>query len=221
MSISKFKVFCSSAHYCALMISTFTFIGLSFQASANNTDLNPNHSYFVDGQTVGSWGVVLSDENNWMLHVKEKEGASAGSRVKMTRADYKGKDDAISLKWGRKKGKASFSLYGPAIDLSSLADRAALTMEIKVKKKPKGGVTIGMDCGYPCRAELNIQKTLRQLKIGEWTTYPIPINCFAAQGLDLKKINAIFMLSTDKPFEAQVANIRLELLPVGAPTCAK
>ncbi|MCF2948764.1 hypothetical protein L0668_11650 [Paraglaciecola aquimarina] len=204
-----------------LLSGLYFLFGLSQQTFANEQNLNSKYSYFVDGEPVGNWAVVLSDEDNWMLSVPEKEGVSAGNRLKMTRTAYKEKDDAVALKWGRKKGKASFSLYGPAIDLSELANRSALTMEIKVKKKPKGTVSLGMDCGYPCRGELNIQKTLRQLKISEWTTYPIPIDCFAAKGLDLRKINAIFMLSTDKPFEAQVANIRLELLPEGAPTCTK
>ncbi|MGJ8680018.1 putative glycoside hydrolase [Paraglaciecola sp.] len=202
-----------------IFISICVFV--SFQTAANSQATNPKYSYFIDGEPVGSWKVVLSDENNWMLPVPEKEGASAGNRLKMSRAEYKGPDNAVALKWGRKKGKSSFSLYGTAIDLSQFAARGALTMEIKIKKKPKGAVTVGMDCGYPCRGELSIHKTLRKLPINEWTTYPIPINCFASMGLDLSKINAIFMLSTDKPFEAQVANIRLELLPEGSPTCAK
>ena len=187
---------------------------------AQNSDLNPDFFYFFNGKTQGNWQIILGDEDNYMLPVTSDNAESAGKRMSLSRADYQAAGDALNLKWSRKKGRASFALYGANVDLSALENKAALTFELKVLKKPKGTVSLGMDCGYPCRGEMNIQKMLRDFEVDKWVTFPIPINCFKAKGLDLSKVNAPILLSADQPFEIEIANIRLELLPEGAPTCA-
>ena len=187
---------------------------------AQHTDLNPDFFYFFNGKTQGNWQIILGDEDNYMLPVTSDNGESAGKRMSLSRTDYQATGDALNLKWSRKKGRASFALYGANVDLSALENKAALTFELKVLKKPKGTVSLGMDCGYPCRGEMNIQKMLRDFEVDKWVTFPIPINCFKAKGLDLSKVNAPILLSADQPFEIEIANIRLELLPEGAPTCA-
>lgn len=187
---------------------------------AQNEALNPDFFYFFNGKTQGNWQIILGDEDNYMLAVTTDSAESAGKRVSLSRADYQATGDALSLKWSRKKGRASFALYGANVDLSALEDKAALTLELKVIKKPKGTISLGMDCSYPCRGEMNIHKMLRDFELDKWTTFPIPINCFKAKGLDLSKVNAPILLSADQPFEIEIANIRLELLPEGAPTCA-
>lgn len=222
MLFSKFK--CKGFHplkvSCTLLLVLYSFICLSHQALANEQKLNSNYFYFFNGNTVGAWSLVLGDQDNWMLPVNTPNAESEGKQIELSRTDYKDKGDALNLKWSRKKGQGNFAIYGPPVDLSALENRAALTMEIMIKRKPKGSVSLGMDCGYPCRGEITIHGMLRKLDIDKWTTFPIPINCFSANGLNVSKINAAFMLSADKPFEVQIANIRLELLPEGSPTCA-
>lgn len=183
-------------------------------------ELNANYFYFFDGKPIAGWGLTLGDEANWVLPVNDDVKVSAGKQIEISRADYKGSGDALNLKWSRSKGKGQFAIYGSPINLTQLENRAALTMEIKIIRKPKTSVSIGMDCGYPCRGEMNIHKMLREMKIDEWIMFPIPINCFAIKGADLSKINSPILIASEGQFELQIANIRLELLPEGAPTCA-
>jgi hypothetical protein len=183
-------------------------------------ELNANYFYFFDGKPVGGWGLTLGDQGNWVLAVTDTSMNSADKQVAISRADYKSNGDAINLKWSRSKGKGQFAIYGSPIDLSKLENKVALTMEIKIIKKPKTSVTIGMDCGYPCRGELNIHQMLRDMKTDEWILFPIPLNCFSTKGADLSKVNSPFMIASEGQLELQIANIRLELLPEGAPTCA-
>lgn len=185
------------------------------QPAKVNTDM----VYFYQGKTYGSWGLSLGDNDNWVLPATGLSATSAANQLTMTPAIYKKGNDAINLKWSRKKGKGQFAIYGSEIDLTNVEHRAALTMEIKVLNKPKKGVTIGMDCGYPCRSEIYIHKTLRELPKGKWQTFPIPLDCFSAKGLDVSKINGVFVLATEGKFEVELANIRMALLPEGAPTC--
>jgi hypothetical protein len=183
-------------------------------------EFNANYFYFFDGKPIGGWGLTLGDEANWVLPVNDDVMVSAGKQIEISRADYKGSGDALNLKWSRSKGKGQFAIYGSAINLTQLENKAALTMEIKIIRKPKTSVSIGMDCGYPCRGEMNIHKMLRDMKTDEWIMFPIPINCFAVKGADLSKINSPILITSEGQFELQIADIRLELLPEGAPTCA-
>jgi hypothetical protein len=182
--------------------------------------LNPHYFYFMNGAAIGGWGLTLGDKENWVMQVQADVADSADKQIKLSRADYQQSGDALNLTWSRSKGKGQFALYGAPIDISQLENTAALTMEVKVIKKPKSTVSIGMDCGYPCRGEMNIQKMFRGLDIGKWTTFPIPLNCFSTRGADLTKINSPIIIASDDQFELQIANIRLELLPAGTPTCA-
>lgn len=190
----------------------------------NNTDktnnkVNPDFVYFYNGKTYGSWGLSLGDQANWMLAAKGLNAQSQDGQVTMTPATYKQANDAVNLKWSRKKGKGQFAIYGNTINLQAIEHNAALTMEIKVINKPKAGVTLGMDCGYPCRSEIHIHKTLRAFPKNQWQTFPIPLNCFSSKGLDVTNINGAFILATEKQFEVEIANVRMELLPEGTPTC--
>ena len=187
---------------------------------AQQKALNANYFYFFDGKAVGSWGLTLGDQANWVMPVQSDSAQSADKQIEISRSDYQQNGDALRLKWSRNKGKGQFAIYGAPIDLSNLEDKAALAMEIKIIKKPKTSVTIGMDCGYPCRGELNIHKMLRGMNTDEWILFPIPINCFSTNGADLSKVNSPIILASDGVFEIEIANIRLELLPEGAPTCA-
>ncbi len=103
------------------------------QSAKVNTDM----VYFYHGKTYGTWGLSLGDNDNWMLPVTGLNATSAADQLTMSPATYKKADDAINLKWSRKKGKGQFAIYGSAIDLTNIEHRAALTMEIKVLNKPK------------------------------------------------------------------------------------
>lgn len=182
--------------------------------------INTDYVYFRGGKALGSWGVTLGDEGNWSLRLKSNTGESTNKQLKSAPATYKVANDALNLKWARKKGKGQFALYGQPIDLSKVENIAALTMEVKVIKRPKKSVQLGMDCGYPCRGEINVHKMFRELPKDEWVTFPIPVNCFVAQGLDTSKINGSLLIATDGKFEIEIADVRIERLPKDAPSCA-
>ena len=79
---------------------------------------------------------------------------------------------------------------------------------------------VGIDCGYPCRADLVINKMIRSMPKGEWFSLPLPLNCFNSDNFDLSKVAAPFTISTEGKFTVSVINIRLEKLPEGDKGCA-
>lgn len=181
--------------------------------------LNPDFFYFVGGKIIGSRGFTLGDPGKWGLNMKGVEGESATGKLKVKPDDFQTENDALNLKWSKKNVKGELGLFGPATDLSPYKDLAALTFDVKVNSKPRESVKVGMDCGYPCRAEYEVGMILRKMKKKTWTSLPIPLNCFKENNFDHTKISGVFLINTEGKLDLSIANIRLEKLPEGAKTC--
>jgi hypothetical protein len=196
-------------------------LGLLVPLASNAQTLNPNHFYLVKGELI-SRSISLGDPSNWSTSIQGREGASAGGKISVAPTDFKAKGDAIQLTWApRKKVQGNFALYGNPIDLSKYKDAAALTIDMRVDVKPDKNVNIGLDCGYPCRAELSINKMIKQMPQGEWFSLPLPLNCFKGENFDLSKINGPFSIATEGKFTVSITNIRLEKLPEGDKGCTE
>lgn len=115
--------------------------------------------------------------------------------------------------------QGNFAIYGNPIDLSAFKDKVYLTIDMRIDEKPKGDVRIGMDCGYPCKADINIKKMIKGMKKGEWFSLPIPLNCLKSDNFDLGKINGPFSMSSNNPFKVSITNVRLEKMPEGEKGC--
>jgi beta-glucosidase len=193
--------------------------GKKENAQAVVSELNPKFFYFIAGKIIGSRGFTTGDPKKWGAPVDGLKGGSASGKVSISPEDYQDKGDAVNLSFSRKKMKGDFGLYGPLTNLSAVKNAAALTFDVKVNKKADKGVTVGMDCEYPCRAELEVGRQLRDLKIGQWSSFPIPLNCFQSDHFDLSKINGVFLLATEGKLDISIANIRIERLPAGEQGC--
>jgi hypothetical protein len=193
---------------------------ISISAQCFAQSYNPKIHYFMKGETIGGRGFQLGDPSDWSVGLEGKNGQSASGKLTVSPENYEAENDALKLVWNKKNNSASITLYGPEVDLSSVKDLVALSVDIKVDKRPTSKVNIVMDCGYPCRAEVRIDKQLRKMKTGEWTTFPVPLNCFESDNFDLTKINGPFSLSTAGKLEVSIANIRMLALPEGELGCA-
>ena len=193
---------------------------LSPLASHAQDTLNPNYFYLVRGELIGR-SISLGDPSNWSTMIQGREGQSAGEKIKVAPIDFKASGDAIQLTWAaRKKVVGNFGLYGNAIDLSKFKDAASLTIDMRVDVKPDKDVKIGLNCGYPCQAELSINRMIKKMPKGEWFSLPLPLNCFKSDNFDLSKITGPFTIATDGKFTVSITNIRLEKLPEGDKGCA-
>lgn len=182
--------------------------------------LNPNFFYIVKGEP-NQRGISLGDPTNWSNSIQGRQGESAGKKISVAPTSYKAEGDAIQIIWNKKKLQGNFSIYGNAIDLSKFKDSAYLTLDIRMDQKPDKSVKIGMDCGYPCRAELTLNRLIKQMPKGEWFSLPIPLNCFKSDNFDLGKINSPLTLSTDGRFSLSITNVRLEKMPEGEKGCVE
>jgi hypothetical protein len=201
-----------------LLIGTSLFTQAIFTQA--DSQLNPNYIYIYKGEPLNR-GISLGDPDNWSLSVSGREGTSAGGSISVKPISFKDTADAIQLTWHKKSVQGNFSVYGSNIDLSKYKDAVSLTIDMRIDEKPKADVKIGMDCGYPCRAEIKINKMIKAMKQGEWFSLPIPLNCFKSDNFDLSKINGPFTISTSSKFTISITNVRLEKMAEGEKGCAK
>lgn len=188
---------------------------------AQNGNLNPNHFYLVKGELIQR-SIALGDPSNWNINLQGREGKSASGKLTVAPVDFQAKGDAIQLTWSKKqKVVGSFGLYGNAIDMSKFKDAASLTIDMRVDVKPDKDVRVGLNCGYPCQADVSINRMIKTMPKGEWFALPIPLNCFKSDNFDLSKIAGPFTIATDGKFTVSITNIRLEKLPEGEKGCVE
>ncbi|HOY23028.1 MAG TPA: putative glycoside hydrolase [Cellvibrio sp.] len=218
-NLSKYSI---RTFLCAVIFS-----GLGAQsiqaADAAKPAINPNFNYMSEGNAVSGWGIQLGDPENWSTSVEaSRKSKSATGKLSIEPIDFQATGDALKLSWSpRKAVKGVFSIYGTAIDLSKFENEGAIVFDMKMDMKPDKDVTFGMDCSYPCRSEIHVSRMLKDLKKDEWTTFPIPLNCFTKEGLDIKKVNGPVVISTEGRLGLTITNIRLQKLPEGEKGCAK
>jgi Galactose-binding domain-like len=200
----------------AILGVTAFLTSLSIQA---DDQINPNHIYLYKGQTTGYRNITLGDPKNWSVSITNRTGESADKAISISPVDFKNSGDAIQLTWN-KSVQGNFAIYGNPIDLSAFKDQVYLTIDMRIDEKPKGDVKIGMDCGYPCRADLHIKKMIKGMKLGEWFSLPLPLNCLKGDNFDLSKINGPFTISTSAPFTLSITNVRLEKMPTDDKGCS-
>lgn len=206
--------------YSLILKSTLSFaIGISSLFATADDQINPNYFYIYKGEPVNR-GISLGDPDNWSTSVTGREGKSASGAISVKPVNFNGTGDAIQLTW-HKKIQGNFSVYGSNIDLAKYKDSVSLTIDMRIDQKPKADVKIGMDCSYPCRADLKINKMIKSMKVGEWFSLPIPLNCMKSDNFDLSKINGPFTISTSDSFAVSITNVRLEKMPEGEKGCAK
>jgi len=184
------------------------------------SDLDPRFHYFAKGYLVGNRSLQANDPGNWTNIIKNKTGKSNNGKVEVMPDDYQSEGDAIRGEWSRKNMRGEIKFAGPPVDISILKDKAALTFDFKLNRKPNKDVSIGIDCGYPCRAEINVGRQLRDYNTGEWFIFPIPLNCFKSDNFDLTKVDAFFIASEGK-MDLSIGKVRMELLPEGVKGCAE
>lgn len=192
-------------------------------ADGAKPNINPNFVYVNDGQAVTGWGIQLGDPENWSLPMDaSRKGKSASGKVSIEPADRADKGDALKISWSpRNPAKGTFAVSGAPIDLSKFENEGAIVFDMRMDMKPDKDVTFAMDCGYPCHGEMHVSKILKDLKKDEWTTLPIPLNCFTKEGLDIKKVSGPISIGTDGKLGLTIANVRLQKLPEGEKGCAK
>jgi beta-glucosidase len=193
--------------------------GLNFGAAELLAD-NLNEKPLVDKTKVenvvfsGSprppWKTYVGDAGNWQKLVSGKQTSSDFGKLIVTTVDGAVQEDSRHVEWTGGNESQFYWQSDALMDISPLRDEgAALVMIFKIDKRPKGKVTLRMDCGWPCRGELNITRILRSIPEGQPVRIGVPLACFEKVGVNLTRVNSPFVLVSSKPFALTIADVRL------------
>jgi beta-glucosidase len=126
--------------------------------------------------------------------------------ITVTTAQVNTQQDAKLVTWS---GAAIFQARsaGPMVLPAAASDKAVLRFDTIVSQAPAGRVTVGMLCSAGCGAPLDVTSVFKGLAGKGKQTVNVPLACFTARGVDVKKVDTPFAVSADAPFAAAFANI--------------
>lgn len=156
------------------------------------------------------WGAYTGDEMNWVAPVSGADVTTALGELRVTNADVRVQEDARDIAWmgnGRRDSQFYFKTTNDTTrDLSHLQE-GALSVVLQVLESPKGDAKLRMDCQWPCRGELNVTRLLRLIPEKQWVRLSFPMSCFADAGVNLEKVNAPFVMISNREMGLRVLDI--------------
>jgi len=163
-----------------------------------------------DGSNSAPWRMYVGSNSNWMVPVEGPETTTYKSNVVTVRtADHVERDDAYQAEWQGGLGQVYFQEFEPW-DLTTLAaEGGALSMVIRIDRKPKKSVDLKMDCGYPCAGTLNMTKLFKAVPQNQWFRASFKLSCFKEAGANLSHIVSPLVIATKGSFEMSISDVRL------------
>ena len=161
-----------------------------------------------------SWQLYLGSSSNWMVPVQGPETTSYKSKVvTVRRIDNVATADAIQAEWKGGLGQIYWQQSDPQ-DYRALAEQGgALSVVIRIDKKPKKSVDLKMDCGYPCAGSLNMTKLFKAVPLDTWFRISLKLSCFEEAGANLGNILAPLVVATKGSFKLSVSDVALLVNP--------
>ena len=156
------------------------------------------------------WQLYLGSSSNWMVPVQGPETTSFKSKVVTVRTiDNVATADAIQAEWKGGLGQVYWQQSDPQ-DYRALAEQGgALSMVIRIDKKPKKSVDLKMDCGYPCAGSLNMTKLFKAVPKDTWFRISLKLSCFKEAGANMGNILAPLVVATSGSFKLSISEVRL------------
>lgn len=167
-----------------------------------------------NGSNGKPWRLYLGSMNNWMVPINGPVTTSYKSNVVSVRwVDNVADLDAIQAEWNGGLGQIYWQKDSPQ-DYRELAEKgAALSVVLRVDKKPKKSVDLKMDCGYPCAGSLNMTRLLKAVPEDQWFRISLKLSCFEESGANLANIIAPLVVATKDDFTLSISDVRITMNP--------
>ena len=192
---------------------------------------DPVANYIVAGNVVVPWELSL---NFGKTVLENKTGETTRGSLAAEPAKRNTDGDAIRFTWAPKgvknewgsddKGVQTITLVNSLaqVDISSVVDQAALTMDIRIIRAPNKRVTLTLEGAWDweTRAGVPLKSALRSLPKNEWVSVPIPLRCFLKgnEDFDFRTLTGI-QLQTGGKMQIEISDLRLTAFPPDKVNC--
>ena len=200
-------------------------------AAAPALSNDPNVNYIVAGDSVVPWEMSLQFGQ---IELENKSGETVRGSLVAEPASRNGENDAIRFTWSPKGVKNEWGADDTSVqtislinklahvDISSVVDHAALTMDVRVIKAPNKHVTITLEAAWDweTRAGVPLKSALRSIPKKQWISVPIPLRCFLMdkEDFDFSKVTGI-QLQTGGKMQLEISDLRLTAFPPDQVDC--
>jgi beta-glucosidase len=203
-------------HLLSFIVFALFSTGVSVAADPLETEYEQNSQRTEQGEIVfsgsdaTSWRLYLGSSSNWMVPVNGPVTTSYKSKVvTVSRIDNFTEADAIQAEWNGGLGQVYWQ-EDNSRDYRPLSQAGgALSMVIRIDKRPKKSVDLKMDCGYPCAGSLDMTKLFKTVPEHQWFRISLKLSCFEKAGANLGHIIAPLVVATTGPFEMSFSDVRL------------
>jgi len=162
------------------------------------------------GSGVSPWQLYLGSSSNWMVPVQAPETTSYKSKLVTVRMiDNVATRDAIQAEWKGGLGQVYWQQSDPQDYRELAAQGGALSVVLRVDRKPKKSVDLKMDCGYPCGGALNMTKLFKAVPQDTWFRISLKLSCFEEAGANLGNILSPLVVTTTGSFKLSISEVRL------------
>ena len=161
-----------------------------------------------------AWRPYLGSSNNWMVPISGAVTTSHKSKViTVSKIDNVGTADALQAVWKNGLGQLYWQ-EDKTRDYRELSEQGgALSMVIRIDKKPKKSVDLKMDCGYPCAGSLDMTRLFKTVPEQQWFRISLKLSCFEEAGANLGNIVAPLVVATKGSFKLSISDVRLTTQP--------
>ena len=176
------------------------------QAEAQAQEQEQADHPIMAGDAIPPYSAYLGDAGNWSRHVWS-QGRTDKGELSLEAVSHQAPEDARQLTWsGDGSNESLFYLRADAPqDFSALGSDAAISVILRVDQKPEGPVKQRVDCGYPCRGQLDMTPVFKAVEPGDWFRLSVPLKCFATAGAKLSQVHAPLVFSASHPFQLSVS----------------
>lgn len=163
-----------------------------------------------DRADIAPYRGFIGSPDNWGGTEIGPDGTAAHSSIGVVPSDVNVQQDALKATWtGTAPGQIYLQDPSGGTDLRSYLNAdSALEFDMIVHQAPAARTVVSVHCVYPCFAEVVATNLFRNLPVGTKSTVKIPVECFAATGLDFEVVNTPFLIYTEGAFSASFANVR-------------
>jgi beta-glucosidase len=159
----------------------------------------PAGSLFHAGHATAPWSIFVADGRD-EVHLTNTRQASPNGAVTVELKD----ESVLEAKWTG-TGVGTLRLSGRASDLPAAAQDASIELRYRVDSPPGQSVKVGASL-HPT---LDLTRSFKNARIGEWLTMSIPLSCLAGQAANLQEVAIPFALETRGRFALSIMDVRL------------
>ena len=202
--MTNLNVFTPSKRFSSLILGLLLTSLLSAGTFAGNDEI----VFSASGDS--PWRLYLGSSSNWMVPVNGPLTTSYKSKVvTVSRIDNVAEADAIQAVWKNGLGQVYWQEDNTR-DLRSFSEQGgALSMVIRIDKRPKKSVDLKMDCGYPCAGSLDMTNLFKTVPEDQWFRVSFKLSCFEEAGANLGNIVSPMVVSTTGSFKMSISEVRL------------